>query len=102
VGTCDIAVYNDLLVLKDELPDLFAEMKGHFSKRPFMRITGKYFTMQQYYAWEYRLNLKKRVYLQVHSAKRRVYIYGAGAHPKEKVPKPPKAENIVWSKFMAI
>jgi hypothetical protein len=29
-------------------------------------------------------------------------IYGAGAHPKEKVPKPPKAENIVWSKFMAI
>jgi hypothetical protein len=37
--------------------------------------------------WEYRLNLKKRVYLQVHSAERRVYIYGAGAHPKGKVPK---------------
>ena len=92
----------NLLALKDELSDLFDEMKDHLSKTPFVRIKGKYFTMQQYYAWEYRLNLKNRVYLQVHPDERRVYIFGAGAHPKEKVPKPPKAESIVWSKFKPI
>lgn len=102
MGTCDIAVYNNLLALKEEIPDILEEMKEHLSKKPYVHINGKYFTMQQYYAWEYRLKLKKRVYLQVYPEVGRVYIYGAGAHPKKKVPKPPKAENIVWSKFMII
>jgi hypothetical protein len=97
-----MAVHNNLLELQDELPDLLEEMKDHLSKRPSVRIKGKYFPMQQYYAWEYKLKLKKRVYLQVYPDERRVYIYGAGAHPKEKVPKPPKAQNIVWSEFMII
>jgi hypothetical protein len=102
VGTCDIAVHSNLLELQEKLPDLFEEMKDHLSKIPFMGIKGKYFTMKQYYAWEYRFNLRNRVYLQVHPEERRVFIYGAGAHPKEKVPKPPKAENIFWSEFIVI
>jgi hypothetical protein len=97
-----MAVYNNLIALKDEFPDLLGEMKDHLSTRPSMRIKGKYFIMQQYHAWEYRFKLKERVYLTVHPDQRRVYIYGAGAHPKEKVPKPPKAESIAWSRFMAI
>jgi hypothetical protein len=102
VGTCDIAVYKNLLALKDDSQDLFEEMEDHLSKRPFVNIKGKYFTMKQYYAKEYRFKLKVRVYLQVYPDQRRVYIFGAGAHPKEKVPKPPKDESIEWSKFMAI
>ncbi len=102
VGTCDRSVHKSLLELQDELPDLFQSMKDHLIKTPFERVPGKYFPMQQYYAWEYRLKLKQRVYFQVHPSEKRVYIYGAGAHPKDKVPKPPKVENIVWSKFLVI
>lgn len=104
VGTCDRAVHKGLLELQNEFPDLLEEMKDHLSRKPFERIAGKYFPMKQYYAWEYRLKRKIRVYFLVHSSENvnRVYIFGAGAHPKEKVPKPPKVENIDWSKFLKI
>jgi hypothetical protein len=97
-----MTVHDNLLELQEKLPGLLKEMLDHLSKRPFEYINRKYFIMKQYRAWEYRFNLKNRVYLQVYPDERRVYIYGAGAHPKEKVPKPPKAESIEWSKFMVI
>jgi hypothetical protein len=102
VGTCDKVVYNNVLSLREEHPDLLEDLKDDLSKKPFTPIKGKYFLMQQYDAWEYRFNFKNRVYLLVDSDRRRVCIYGAGTHPKEKVPKPPKVENIAWSKFMVI
>ena len=102
VGTCDQVVHSNLLSLQEKRPDLIEELKDHLSKNPSMPIKGKYFTMQQYHAHEYRLKLKIRVYLQIHPDQRRVYIYGAGAHPKETVPKPPRPENIAWSKFVGI
>jgi hypothetical protein len=58
VGTCNTDVYENLLALQKELPDLFEEMKDHLLKAPFVSIKGKYFTMQQYYVWEYRFKLK--------------------------------------------
>ncbi|CAF1399591.1 unnamed protein product [Adineta ricciae] len=102
VGTGDMDVYENLRELQVEMSDLMSEYVEHVSRTPFIHIKGKYFTMQQYYAWEYRLRLKKRIYSVVYPEHRRVYIYSAGTHPKEKVPKPPKAENIAWSRFQKL
>jgi hypothetical protein len=53
VGTSSREVYKNLLQLKDELPDLFEEMKNHLSKEPYEGISGKYFIMQQHHANDY-------------------------------------------------
>ncbi|CAF1472948.1 unnamed protein product [Adineta ricciae] len=105
MGTSDRKVYENLLEIQNTLEESFNLMKQHLTTRPMERLRNKYFKMRyKNYedAWEYRVNRKIRVYLIVYPSERRVYIFGAGAHPNGSAPTPPKSKNILWSRFLVV
>ena len=104
VGTIKKDVYDTLIRLQEEFPLAFKEIQDHLTTMPFTSIPHKYFKVQQYNVWEYRLPNYNRIYCLMHGSQeqQRVLIYGAGDHPKKGIPPPPKLENIDWSKFQTL